>query len=172
MAIGPQLGQLWLLFLILSISLISIQGSKLGRRELPSLLPTDITKLVTATDPLSNLDPSNPTSHLSKILIPRAGMPLLSLATLFDQNPTADTQNNTLVRNYIVSTLKALNWHIELDEFSDTTPIGPKRFTNIIATKDPNASRRVVLSAHFDSKYFPQSPQNQVGIVASIKPQC
>ena len=99
-------------------------------------------------------------------------MPLLSLANLFDQNPTADTQNNTLVRNYIVSTLKALNWHIELDEFSDTTPIGPKRFTNIIATKDPNASRRVVLSAHFDSKYFPQSPQNQVGIVASIKPQC
>ena len=83
-----------------------------------------------------------------------------------------ETENNTLVRNYIISTLKALNWHIELDEFSDTTPIGPKRFANIIATKDPNASRRVVLSAHFDSKYFPNSPQNQVGIVASIKPQC
>lgn len=83
-----------------------------------------------------------------------------------------DTQNNTIVRNYIVSTLKALNWHIELDEFTDSTPIGPKRFTNIIATKDPNASRRVVLSAHFDSKYFPKFPQNQVGIIALIKPLC
>lgn len=79
MATGTQLGwQSWLLFLIFSISLISIQGSKLDRRELPSLSPTDIAKLVTATDPLFNLDPLNPTSHLSKILIPRAGMPLLS----------------------------------------------------------------------------------------------
>ena len=83
-----------------------------------------------------------------------------------------ETQNNTLVRNYIVSTLKALNWHIELDEFSDTTPIGSKRFANVIATKDPSASRRVVLSAHFDSKYFPSFPMNQVEIITSIKPRC
>jgi glutaminyl-peptide cyclotransferase len=77
MATRIQLGwQIWLLFLLFSISLI--QGSKLGRRELPSLSSSDVTKLVKATDPLINLDPSNPTSHLSKILIPRAGMPLLS----------------------------------------------------------------------------------------------
>ena len=74
----------------------------------------------------------------------------------------ADTANNTLVRQYIVSTLKKLNWHVELDEFTDATPLGAKRFANIIATKDPNASRRVVLSAHFDSKYFPKYPENQV----------
>lgn len=67
-----------------------------------------------------------------------------------------------MVRNYIVSTLKALDWHIELDEFVDMTPVGQKRFTNVIATKDPEASRRVVLSAHFDSKYFPTYPENQV----------
>ena len=73
-----QLGwQLWLLFLALSISLTSIQGSKLDRRELPPLSSTDISKLVTAVDPLNNLDPSNPASHLSKILIPRAGMPFV-----------------------------------------------------------------------------------------------
>ena len=82
-----------------------------------------------------------------------------------------ETQNHTLVRNYIVSTLKALNWHVELDEFSDSTPIGPKRFANIIATKDPNASRRVVLSAHYDSQYYPKYPQNQVRIVFSIQLQ-
>lgn len=80
----------------------------------------------------------------------------------------ADTDNNTLVRNYIVSTLKALKWHVELDEFTDNTPVGTKRFANIIATKNPDASRRVVLSAHFDSKFFPTYPENQVGIFIHI----
>ena len=76
MTTALQLGwQLWLLFLVLSIPLTSVLGSNLVQRELPSLSPTDIAKLVTARDPLNNLDPSNPTSHLSKILIPRAGMP-------------------------------------------------------------------------------------------------
>ncbi len=75
---------------------------------------------------------------------------------------TADTDNNTLVRNYIKTTLEALNWHIEEDEFTGQTPVGEKKFTNLIATKDPAAPRRVILSAHFDSKYFPSYPANQV----------
>jgi hypothetical protein len=37
-------------------------------------------------------------------------------------------------------------------------------FTNVIATKDPEASRRVVVAAHFDSKFFPSYPQNQVRV--------
>jgi hypothetical protein len=80
----------------------------------------------------------------------------------------ADTENNTLVRQYIVSTLRALDWHVEEDTFIDNTPLGPKRFTNVIATHDPDASRRVVLSAHFDSKYFSSYPHNQV---SQILPQ-
>jgi glutaminyl-peptide cyclotransferase len=79
----------------------------------------------------------------------------------------AGTENNTIVRNYIISTLKALDWHVEEDSFVDETPIGPKNFTNVIATKDPTALRRVVLSAHFDSKYFPHEPMKQVSIVAT-----
>ncbi len=79
-------------------------------------------------------------------------------------NHPADTDNNTFVREYIVSTLKKLNWHVELDEFTDNTPIGPKRFANIIATQDIDAPRRVVLSAHFDSKYYPRYPENQVRV--------
>ena len=75
---------------------------------------------------------------------------------------SADTPNNTLVRNYIVSTLQALSWHIELDEFTANTPYGAKRMANIIATKDPSASRHVILSAHFDSKFFETYPHNQV----------
>ncbi|KAG5353102.1 hypothetical protein C0989_010305 [Termitomyces sp. Mn162] len=77
-------------------------------------------------------------------------------------SPTAGTENSTIVRNYIISTLKALEWHIEVDEFTDKTPIGYRRFANIIATKDPSASRRVILSAHYDSKYGATYPDDQV----------
>lgn len=63
--------------------------------------------------------------------------------------------------------MKDLNWHIEEDSFEDNTPVGRKKFTNVIATKDPKASRRVVLSAHFDSKYFPDAPKNQVRSISS-----
>ncbi|KAJ6573633.1 hypothetical protein B0H10DRAFT_2226757 [Mycena sp. CBHHK59/15] len=82
---------------------------------------------------------------------------------------TADTENNTIVRNYIVSKLEALKWHVEEDAFNDSTPFGTKQFTNIIATKDPKAARRVVLAAHFDSKYFP-APNNFVGATDSAAP--
>lgn len=58
--------------------------------------------------------------------------------------------------------MKALNWHVEEDSFTDLTPYGEKRFTNVIATKDPDAPRRVVVSAHFDSKFFSSYPANQV----------
>ena len=77
---------------------------------------------------------------------------------------TADTANHTQVRNYIVNTLKKLNWHIEEDAFTDQTPFGVKTFTNVIATKDPEASRRVIVAAHFDSKFFPSYPENQVRV--------
>jgi len=131
------------------------QASVLGERELPTLSLKDISILVKNPDPTKNLDVSNPNSHLSNILIPRA----------------PDTENNTLVRNYIISTLKSLDWHIEEDQFTDNTPVGRRRFTNVIATKDPDAPRRVILSAHFDSKYFSSYPQNQfLGATDSAAP--
>lgn len=75
---------------------------------------------------------------------------------------SAQTDNNTFVKDYLVSTLKALKWHVEEDPFEDETPYGRKRFVNVIATKDPQAARRLVVAAHFDSKFFPTFPQNQV----------
>lgn len=75
---------------------------------------------------------------------------------------TVDTPNNTLVRTHLTDTLRSLGWHIEEDSFIASTPQGNKRFTNVIATHDPEAPRRVVLSAHFDSKWFASYPQDQV----------
>ena len=77
-------------------------------------------------------------------------------------NPLADTENNTIVRNYIVDTMKKLEWDVEEDSFSADTPYGVKRFTNVIATKDPEAPRRVIIAAHFDSKFFLTFPESQV----------
>ncbi|KAI0064497.1 hypothetical protein BV25DRAFT_1800233 [Artomyces pyxidatus] len=140
--------------LLFSLSL-SYATSSLGERELPPLSTSSISTLTDSPDPIRNLDPSDPNSHLSKILIPRP----------------PDTENNTIVRNYIISTLRALDWHIDEDSFIGTTPYGPKNFTNVIATKDPNAPRRVVLAAHFDSKFFTTYPQNQfVGATDSAAP--
>src|SRR5713101_8219157 len=54
---------------------------------------------------------------------------------------SVDTENHTLVRNYIISTLRKLSWHIEEDKFVDTTPYGPKNFTNVIATRRRTQAR-------------------------------
>lgn len=134
---------------------LTIQGSTLGERDFIQLTSEQILALATATDPVANVDTNNPTSHLSKILIPRA----------------VGSENITLVREYIVSTLKVLDWHVEEDTFTDNTPYGIQSFTNIIATKDPTASRRVILSAHYDSKFFSNYPDNQfVGATDSAAP--
>ncbi|KAH8107941.1 hypothetical protein BXZ70DRAFT_884538 [Cristinia sonorae] len=129
--------------------------SSIGPRAFRDLSTDAISALVNHPDPVRNVDSSNPNSHLSKILIPRP----------------PDTANNTLVKDYLVSTMKKLNWHVEEDSFTDSTPYGEKRFTNVIATKDPAALRRVVVAAHFDSKFFSTSPADQfVGATDSAAP--
>lgn len=74
--------------------------------------------------------------HIRKILVPRV----------------SGTKGNIEVRKYIIDNLQNMNFHVELDEFDDTTPIGTVRFANIIATSDPQACRQLVLACHYDSK--------------------
>lgn len=83
-----------------------------------------------------SLDSTHP--FLAPLLIPRV----------------SGTENNILVQEFLVKTFQKLGWTVERDDFSGETPLGPKKFCNIIATFDPSASRRLVLSAHFDSKFF------------------
>jgi len=82
----------------------------------------------------------------------------------------SSTPSNVVVRDYIISHLRSLNWHIAEDAFEDDTPLGRKSFVNIIATKDLKASRRVVLSAHYDSKYFAPPDDQFVGATDSAFP--
>ncbi|KAJ7085723.1 glutaminyl-peptide cyclotransferase-like protein [Mycena belliarum] len=140
-----------LLLCLLAFPLPSYPKSMLGEREFLHLSAPAISTLVSSPDPLKQLDPKDPSSHLSHILIPRV----------------PDTENNTRVRDYIVSRLETLKWHVDQDAFDDDdTPFGKKHFTNIVATKDPKASRRVIIAAHFDSKYFPE-PNHFVGAIDS-----
>ena len=52
--------------------------------------------------------------------------------------------------------MSSLGWSIEEDSFEQNTVVGRIRFTNIIATLDPNAPRRMVIACHYDSKVTPQ----------------
>jgi glutaminyl-peptide cyclotransferase len=165
----PRLPSLLSLTLFMYLILQSLASE---RRTLVELQTSDMAHLATSRNPLKNLDPSDPNSHLSKILIPRAREYCLfhwysgcrTLVLMPSRLHVADTANNTFVRNYIISTLKALKWHIEEDSFTDRTPYGTKHFTNVIATKDPDAPSKFVLSAHFDSKFFSTFPENQVSV--------
>lgn len=65
-----------------------------------------------------------------------------------------DTEGNRIVQQHIRDHLTNYGWTIEDDQFQDETPIGRKTFTNIIATQNPSAPRKLVLACHHDSKLF------------------
>ncbi|KAI8367453.1 uncharacterized protein BYT42DRAFT_549505 [Radiomyces spectabilis] len=64
------------------------------------------------------------------------------------------TSGNVRVQQFIANHFEQLGWSVQLDQFTDSTPFGAKNFTNVIATKYPDAASRLVLAAHFDSKYY------------------
>ncbi|XP_054649804.1 glutaminyl-peptide cyclotransferase-like a [Dunckerocampus dactyliophorus] len=67
------------------------------------------------------------------------------------------TQGSLVVQQHITSTLSSLSagWDIGLDSFQSSTPRGQVTFTNIVATLDPSAPRRLLLTCHYDSKALP-----------------
>jgi len=77
---------------------------------------------------------------LSSILVPRV----------------PGTESHASVKQYIKQSFQSLGWTIQEDSFTANVP-HPMRtlpFTNIIATSNPLACRRLVLACHYDSKYF------------------
>lgn len=54
--------------------------------------------------------------------------------------------------------MTGLGWHEEKISHKEKTPLGEREFTNLVYTFDPDAPRRLVLSAHFDSKWFDGEP--------------
>lgn len=61
-------------------------------------------------------------------------------------------------------------WHVELDPFTASTPLGPLDFANVVATLDPGAARHLTLACHYDSKLFPSESAPFVGATDSAVP--
>lgn len=85
---------------------------------------------------------------------------LLSMATDFASRPPV-LSNVIISSQHIKTTLGSLGagWAVAEDKFVSGTPYGRLPFTNIVATLEPSAKRRLVLACHHDSKYY--SPQWQ-----------
>jgi len=67
----------------------------------------------------------------------------------------AGTEGNHIVGQKIIDRMKGLDWSVTIDKFVENTVIGDKEFTNIIATLNPGAPRRLVIACHYDSKRTP-----------------
>lgn len=84
------------------------------------------------------------------------------------------TLGSQIVQKLITNQLSELDagWTVDLDSFHSRTPHGSVYFTNIIATLDPMAPRRLVIACHYDSKYFPrdQLGRSFVGAIDSAVP--
>lgn len=66
-----------------------------------------------------------------------------------------NTIGNNKTRDYIVDILRKNDFFVEIDSFIDSTPYGPVQFSNIIGTWNKyNNTKRVIISAHYDSKLF------------------
>merc|ERR1719370_1272943 len=99
---------------------------------------------ITAEEDLKQLteelsDEENFSHNLDTILIPR----------------TVGSKNLSLVRKHIRGVLRNNGWSVEENSFRNKTPHGMKRFTNVIATLDPLAPRRLVIACHYESKIDP-----------------
>ncbi|KAL1769086.1 glutaminyl-peptide cyclotransferase [Sigmodon hispidus] len=79
---------------------------------------------------------------------------------------------NLQVRKFLEATLRSLSagWHVELDPFTASTPLGLLDFGNVVATLDPGASRHLTLACHYDSKFFPPGSPPFVGATDSAVP--
>jgi glutaminyl-peptide cyclotransferase len=77
------------------------------------------------------------------------------------------SEGNLKVQNVIINHFQMLGWNIEEDKFTDSTPIGDVSFNNIIVTKNINATNRIVLAAHYDTKYFEPPNDGFLGAVDS-----
>ncbi|EDO33571.1 predicted protein, partial [Nematostella vectensis] len=84
---------------------------------------------------------------------------------------TPGSEGHRIVKTFIKDFLKKLGWNVSTDEFEADTPFGVKHFENIIATVNPEAERRLVIAAHYDSKYYPKTKEPEfIGAIDSAVP--
>ncbi|KXJ07582.1 glutaminyl-peptide cyclotransferase-like protein [Exaiptasia diaphana] len=81
------------------------------------------------------------------------------------------TENHSQVRKFIKKQFEDLKWYVTEDVFDAVTPYGNSvTFKNIIATLNPTAQTRHVMSAHYDSKFFNNTDKEFLGAIDSAVP--
>lgn len=113
-----------------------------------------------------------------KILASLKDADVRDLAALDDQEHFNNALQNLLVprvvgsqgwknvQKFIIDELTSMDMEVELDSFNDNTPFGKLNFVNIIGKLNPTADKFLVLSAHYDSKHFPN--QEFIGATGEI----
>jgi glutaminyl-peptide cyclotransferase len=66
----------------------------------------------------------------------------------------AGSEELALARNYIMGELKAYGLNVTTDEWTATTPIGPRKMVNVTATLEGESPDIIILSSHYDTKYY------------------
>ncbi|KAH9423203.1 hypothetical protein DERP_003480 [Dermatophagoides pteronyssinus] len=127
------------LFITLSLYNIVLSSSSSSKRDNKAGVETKPDQTLKQWTKLNNDDLQRFNQTLKRILVPRV----------------VDTPSHANVKNFIVNYLNNLEWTVEQDEFETNTPMGRKKFTNIVGTLNPQACKRIVLACHYDSKYFP-----------------
>ncbi|CAL4076689.1 unnamed protein product [Meganyctiphanes norvegica] len=143
------------------VALYSVQGAEKCDKRSPAVWykQKDVHVGIGLSDSeLRTIAQNNDNGHLQSVLDP----------ILVTRIP--GTEGHTGVRKHIVSSMKSLGWTVEEDSFQDSTPHGQKPFTNIIATLDPNAPRRIVLACHYDSKFWNKKNEIFIGATDSAVP--
>merc|ERR1712013_164020 len=130
--VGHKIAAIWLGSLAISAARAqSWKEKKRTHQGLPVTSP-DIFRQI--SNDLSDQQDFN--RNLDAILIPR----------------TVGSRSHARVKQHIKGEMRGNGWNVEEDSFTDQTPHGQKQFTNIIATLDPSAARRLVIACHYDSK--------------------
>lgn len=57
-------------------------------------------------------------------------------------------------RGYMIDQLKSFGLNVTTDEFQATTPMGVKKMVNVTAELPGQSSDVIILSSHYDTKYF------------------
>jgi Zn-dependent M28 family amino/carboxypeptidase len=76
-------------------------------------------------------------------------------AVAFGPRPPGSEANRKL-QAYIMGQLKTCACEVSDDAFTAETPIGSKMMRNIIAKFPGKSGRAIVITGHFDTKYFPK----------------
>jgi glutaminyl-peptide cyclotransferase len=66
----------------------------------------------------------------------------------------AGTQELAMARDYIMGELKSYGLNVATDEWTATTPVGPRKMVNVIATLGGESPDVIMISSHYDTKLY------------------